>query len=124
MLPRESLQPAYPDRETYPDSYGKLFIFGDSREPIPSHVRVFNKVGQAYGYLIDNAYIVDFEVGVEFLLTAVVQVNRNRIYNDDHYEYEEVGVPFLAGLGRAVYRYELQRERPRRPDLSRLRLHD
>ena len=26
--------------------------------------------------------------------------------------------------GRAVYRYELQRERPRRPDLSRLRLHD
>jgi hypothetical protein len=124
MLPRESVEPAYPDRGVYPDSYGKLFMFGDSREPIPSRVRIFNKVGQAYGYLIDNAYIVDFEAGVEFLLTAVVQVNRNRIYNDDDYEYDEVGFPFLASLGRAVYGYELQRERPRRPDLSRFRVHD
>ncbi len=122
MLPRESAEPAYPDREAYPDSYGKLLIFGDSRDPIPGHVRIFNKVGQAYGYLIDNAYVVDFEAGVEFLLTVVVQVNQNGIYNDDHYEYDEVGVPFVANLGRAVYRHELERDRPRRADLSRFRL--
>ena len=124
MLPRESTEVAYPDGETHPDSYVKFFLFGDSAAPIPDGVRIFNKVGQAYGYLVDNAYVVDFDAGVEFLLTAVVQCNRNRIYNDDHYEYDEVGFPFLANLGRAVYRHELGRERPRRPDLSRFRLDD
>jgi hypothetical protein len=123
MLPRESVEPAYPDREEYYDSYVKLFLFGDSRQRMPDHIRIFNKVGQAYGYLIDDAYVVDFEAGVEFLLTAVLQVNANQIYNDDEYEYEEVGIPFLARLGQAVHLYELQRDRPRRPDLSRFRLH-
>jgi len=66
---------------------------------------------------------VDFESGVEFLLTAVLQVNANQIYNDDTYEYDEVGMPFLARLGRAVYEYERRRQRPRRPDLSRFRVH-
>ena len=123
MLPRESAEPAYPDRETHYDSYVKFFLFGDSREPIPGHIRIFNKVGGAYGYLIDNAYVVDFEAGLEFLLTAVIQVNANRVYNDDAYEYQEVGHPFLARLGEAVYRHELRRERPRRPDLSRFQVH-
>jgi len=101
----------------------KFLLFGDSMEPIPASIRIFNKVGQAYGYLIDNAYVVDFEAGVEFLLTAVIQVNANQIYNDDTYEYDEIGFPFLARLGRAAYEHELRRERPRRPDLSRFRVH-
>jgi hypothetical protein len=123
MLPRESAEPAYPDREEHYDSYVKFFLFGDSREPIPEHIRIFNKSGQAYGYLIDDAYVVDFEAGVEFLLTAVLQVNANQIYNDDQYEYEEIGIPFLARLGQAVYQKELQRQRQRRPDLSRFSVH-
>ena len=123
MLPRESTEPAYPDREEHYDSYVKYFLFGDSKAPIPSHIRVFNKVGEAYGYLIDDAYVVDFDAGVEFLLTAVLQVNADQVLNDDVYEYEEVGRPFLARLGRAVYEHELRRERPRRPDLSRFRVH-
>jgi hypothetical protein len=122
-LPRESGEPAYPDREEYYDSYGKYFLFGDSKAPIPSHIRVFNKVGEAYGYLIDDAYVVDFDAGVEFLLTAVILVNADGIFNDDEYEYDEIGLPFLSRLGRAVYEYELRRERPRRPDLSRFRVH-
>jgi hypothetical protein len=123
MLPRESTEPAYPDRDEHPDSYVKFFLFGDSKERIPSRFRIFNKVGDAYGYLIDNAYVVDFEAGVEFLLTAVIHVNADQVFNDDAYEYDEVGMPFLARLGRAVYEHELRRERPRRPDLSRFRVH-
>jgi hypothetical protein len=122
MLPRESAEPAYPDRQEYHDSYVKYFLFGDSKEPIPSRLRIFNKVGEAYGYLIDDAYVVDFEAGVEFLLTAVVYVNADQVFNDDAYEYDEIGMPFLARLGRAVYEHELRRERPRRPDLSRFRV--
>jgi len=122
-LPRESLEPSYADREHYPDFYVKFLLFGGSKEPIPARFRVFNKVGEAYGYLIDDAYIVDFEAGVEFLLTAVIHTNANGIFNDDTYETETVGLPFLAHLGRAVYEHELARARPRRPDLTRFLVH-
>jgi hypothetical protein len=120
-LPRESAEPAYPDREEYPDAYVKYFLYAGSKQRIPDHVRIYNKVGQAYGYLLDDAYVVDFENGVEFLLTAVLQVNDDGVYNDDQYEYDTVGFPFLRDLGRAVYEHELKRPRPRRPDLSHLR---
>ena len=118
MVPRESRYPAY-DSEEYFDSYVKFFMFGDSKEPMPDRVRVLNKVGQAYGYLTDNAYIVDLDNGVEFMLTAVISVNENRIFNDDNYEYDKIGLPFLANLGRVIYDYELGREREFAPDLSR-----
>ena len=118
MLPRECEFPQY-DSDRYYDSYVKFFIFGDSKEPMPAGVRIFNKVGLAYGYLTDNAYIVDFERGVEFLLTAVVAVNENGIFNDGQYEYDEVGLPFLAEIGRVVYEYEVGRKRIYEPDLSK-----
>ncbi|RMF26398.1 MAG: hypothetical protein D6765_08960 [Bacteroidetes bacterium] len=120
-LPRESRHP----RSTEPDNYVKFFLFGDrdSTFRIPGHLRIFNKVGWAYGYLTDVAYVVDFQNGVEFLLAATIHVNANQTYNDGVYEYEEVGLPFLARLGRLIYRYELQRPRPRKPDLSRFKVH-
>lgn len=118
MVPRESAYPEY-DSEEYFDSYVKFFMFGDSKEPMPNRIRVLNKVGQAYGYLTDNAYIVDLDRGVEFLLTAVISVNENRIFNDDNYEYDEIGLPFLANLGRVIYEYELKRPRAVVADLSR-----
>ncbi|NIR52166.1 serine hydrolase [candidate division KSB1 bacterium] len=120
MLPRESDYPNYDSTEYY-DSYVKYFMFGNSRDPIPEHIRIFNKVGQAYGYLVDNAYIVDFENEVEFLLTAVIYANANQILNDDTYEYDEISFPFLAQLGRTIYEYELKRERKFAPDLSKFR---
>jgi hypothetical protein len=118
MLPRESAYPDY-DPDEYFDSYVKFAMFGDSKEPMPKRIRVLNKVGQAYGYLTDNAYVVDFDNGVEFLLTAVISVNENRIFNDDNYEYDQIGLPFLANLGRVIYDYELERARPFVTDLSR-----
>ena len=123
QLPRETTYPDYAadTNENYYDSYSKFFLFGDSQETIPDNIRVFNKIGMAYGYLTDNAYVVDFENNVEFLLTAVIYVNDNQIFNDDQYEYEETGLPFLAELGRAILAYEQQRERQHMPDLSKFR---
>ncbi len=121
MLPRESDYPKY-DTTAYYDGYGKYFMFGDTKARMPSHIRIFNKVGQAYGFLIDDAYIVDFENKVEFLLTAVIYVNEDGILNDDNYEYEDVGIPFLANLGRVIYEYEKKRPRQYPPDLSRYRV--
>ncbi len=116
MLPRESEYAEYAD---YADNYVKTFIIGDdSTAAMPENLRIFSKSGQAYGYLIDNAYIVDFENKVEFFLSAVLQVNENQIYNDDDYEYDEIGYPFLASLGRVIYECELQRPRAHAPELS------
>lgn len=118
MLPRESSYPAY-DADHYWDSYVKFLMFGNSKEPMPDNIRIFNKVGLAYGFLIDNAYIVDFEHGVEFFLSAVIYVNANQILNDGIYEYDQVGLPFLHHLGQAVYEYDRARPRQNQPDLTR-----
>lgn len=91
----------------YYDSYVKFFMFGDSKQPIPDHIEISNKVGWAYGYLTDCAYIKDTKNGIEFFLTATIHVNENQIYNDGIYEYDSIGIPFLSELGRLVYQYEL-----------------
>jgi uncharacterized protein YkuJ len=118
QLPMETSYPEHYSDDYY-DSYVKFFLFGNSKKRMPRHIRVFNKVGDAYGYLLDNAYIVDFERGVEFMLTAVIYCNENQIFNDDHYEYDTVGFPFMADLGKAFFEYEVRRKRRGRPDLSR-----
>ena len=50
----------------------------------------------------DPAYIIDKKSNVEFFLTATILVNENMVFNDDVYEFEEAGIPFLAAIGRAV----------------------
>lgn len=99
------------DPDEFYDSYVKFFMFGDSTEPIPEHIKIYNKVGYAYGTLTDCAYIKDTKNNVDFMLTATILVNSDGIFNDDAYEYDEVGIPFLAQLGRELYEYELSRKR-------------
>lgn len=118
MLPKDCECPSYKD-ENHWDSYVKFFMFGDSKEEMPSHIKIFNKVGSAYGYLTDNAYIIDLENDIEFILSATIHVNENQIYNDDTYEYQEIGFPFLAKLGKIIYEFEKNRTRKVKPDLSR-----
>lgn len=97
------------DGATYYDGYCKFFMYGDSKETIPEHIKIYNKVGFAYGTLTDCAYIIDTKNNVEFMLTATILVNKDQIFNDDNYEYETVGIPFLAELGRQLYAHELKR---------------
>jgi hypothetical protein len=67
------------------------------------------------------AYVVDFEKRIEFFLSAVMDVNLNRIYMDDKYAYDSLAFPFFAELGKAVYNYELNRDRTYHPDLKRFK---
>jgi hypothetical protein len=121
--PRESGIPAFADPERYPDGYVKFLMFGGDAARIPPGIRVFNKVGDAYGFLTDAAYVVDFDHGVEFLLAATVYTNANQTFNDNDYEYDTIGFPFLAALGQEVYAFERTRVRPHAPDLERFRVH-
>ena len=99
------------DKKEYYDSYCKFFLFGDSKDDIPEHIKIYNKVGFAYGTLTDCAYIKDTKNNIDFLLTATILVNKDGIFNDDVYEYDEIGIPFLAQLGREIYQQELQRKK-------------
>jgi hypothetical protein len=91
------------DSKEYYDGYCKFFMFGDTKENIPNSVKIYNKVGDAYGTLTDCAYIVDSEKDIEFMVSATLLVNKDGIFNDNVYEYDEVGLPFLAELGRQLY---------------------
>ena len=82
----------------------------------------FNKVGDAYGFLSDVAYIVDFEKNIEFMLSARIYCNADGILNDDKYDYENVGLPFMKQLGKMIYEYEATRPRTIKPDLSAFKM--
>jgi hypothetical protein len=62
-------------------------------------VRVYGKSGRAYGFAVDNAYIVSERTGRGFFLTSTLYANDNDTLNDDGYEYLTVGTPFLARVG-------------------------
>lgn len=115
--PEESDIPDY--GAEYNDDYCKFLMFGGTNQTIDRNIRIFNKIGLAYGFVIDMAYIIDFDKKIEFILGAVIYVNENEMLNDGVYEYESVGFPFMRDLGQLFYDYELNRTRAFVPDLSR-----
>jgi hypothetical protein len=117
QYPSETDYPKY-DSTVYFDSYAKFF-FKHGGQHLPPGIRVFNKVGWAYGCMTDVSYIVDFKNKIEFMLTATIYVNSDGVMNDDKYDYDTVGLPFFYKLGQALYHYELNRKRKFYPDLSR-----
>jgi hypothetical protein len=118
--PSETDDPKY-DTAQYYDSYVKFFFY-DSTHRMPPSVRVFNKVGWAYGFLTDVSYVADFANKVEYMLAATVYVNSDGILNDDKYDIDDIGHPFLYQIGQSIYQYELKRERKRQPDLKEFQL--
>jgi hypothetical protein len=121
QFPGETNYPKY-DAGQYYDSYVKFFFQDSLHHQLPAGVRVFNKVGWAYGFATDASYVADFTNKVEFMLSATIYVNRDGILNDNTYEYDSVAHPFFYQLGQHIYQYELGRKRAHIPDLSRFRV--
>jgi hypothetical protein len=120
QYPSETNYPKY-DNSQYFDSYVKFF-FRDSTRKMPGNIRVFNKVGWAYGFMTDVSYITDFTNNIEFMLSATIYVNSDGILNDNKYDYDLRGYPFLRQLGETMYQYELKRKRRFIPQLSSFRM--
>jgi hypothetical protein len=116
LQPQQSTSPQYDS--SYPNNYVKFLFYGAQDTAQPG-ILIFNKVGEAYGFLTDAAYIIDTIKGVEFLLSATIHCNSDGIYNDDAYEYETVGLPFMKNLGQVIYEYELDRPRKYKPDFRK-----
>ena len=123
QLPTETLSPPYgADTDSYWPAYCKFLLYGSEKAALPPNIRIFNKVGDAYGFLTDVAYVVDFDKKIEFMLSARIYCNADGILNDDKYDYETVGFPFMKELGRLIYAYELARPRAVQPDLSAFKM--
>ncbi len=121
QYPSESLYPPYAaDTINYWPAYCKFLLFGAEKVKPESNIRIFNKVGDAYGHLIDAAYIVDYKNKIEFFVSAIIYCNSDGILNDDKYDYDSIGLPFMKNLGKVIYDYELKRDYKIRPDLSPL----
>ena len=115
QYPSETNYPKYDSTHFY-DSYVKFF-FQDSTHAMPKHIRVFNKVGWAYGFLTDVSYVLDTKNNIDYMLSATIYVNSDGVVNDSKYDEEAVGFPFLNQIGNAFYEYELKRPRKHQPKL-------
>jgi len=119
--PTESDFPKYDQQEFWP-TYAKMLYYGREHISPDPNIRIFNKYGDSYGYIIDNSYFVDFKNGIEYFLTAVVHSNEDGIFNDNKYEYDTVCFPFMKNLGKSIYDVELNRKKVHQPDLSKFKL--
>ena len=116
QYPSETDYPKYDSAHFY-DSYVKFF-FQDSTHNMPKHIRVFNKVGWAYGFLTDVSYVLDTKNNIDYMLSATIYVNSDGVVNDSKYDEATVGFPFLNQIGKAFYQFELERPRKFKPVLK------
>jgi hypothetical protein len=103
-LPSESGLAGY-DRNIVADYQLSPFLRGIERVRARGHFEIFSKVGQAFGFLIANAYVVDKDTGRSFFLTAAVYANPDETMNDDTYAYDSISFPALADVGEAFCRH-------------------
>lgn len=98
-----SENPRY-DPEKYTDDWVRFFLPGLVKVVPKEHLTVYDKVGRAYGFSIENACVVDERSGRSFFLSAVLYTNPNGTVNDGEYGYETIADPFFADLGEVVAR--------------------
>jgi hypothetical protein len=103
-LPSESGIAGF-DRNVVADYRLRPFLKGLERVVPRAGLVVHSKIGQAYGFTIDNAYVVEKATGKAFFLTAIVYANPNETLNDDVYGYDSVANPALADLAEAFARH-------------------
>ena len=103
-LPSESGLAGF-DRNVVSDYQLSPFLRGIERVRARGHFEIYSKVGQAFGFLIANAYIVDKDTGRSLFLTASVYANPDETMNDDKYAYDTVSFPALADVGEAFCRH-------------------
>ncbi len=93
------------DRAVYYDGYVKFLYLGtDTLAPIDAP-DIYSKSGEAYGFISDGAFISDPVHNLHYFISAVLLVNEDGIFNDDQYEYTQIGIPFLSQFGKTVHSY-------------------
>ncbi len=118
QLQAESTYPSYDSSNK--NAFAKYILDGTGKESIPKNIRIFNKSGIGYGQITEVAYVADIENKIEFMVAATIYCNKDEILDDNKYDYDSIGLPFMKELGKALYELELKRKRNNIPDLSSL----
>jgi hypothetical protein len=103
-LPSESGLAGF-QRNVVADYQLSPFLRGIERVRARGQFLIHSKVGQAFGFLIANAYVVDKATGRAFFLIASVYANPDETMNGDTYAYDAVSFPVLADVGDAFCRH-------------------
>ena len=94
----------YQGKKDFYNSYNKFLFHGDIKNDLNKDIRVYNKVGEAYGQLTDSGYIKNYINNTEFFISATIYVNKNNVINDGLYETDSIGIPFFSILARELYK--------------------
>lgn len=103
-FPSESGLAGY-DRNVVADYQHNPLLRGIERVRARGKFKVYSKVGQAYGFLVANAYVVDTETNRAFFVAAAVFANPDEVMNDDRYAYDAIAFPALADVGEVFTRH-------------------
>jgi len=93
----------YADTAIFHPNYLRFTLFGRNKKVSYPNIEYFNKSAMAYGFLGDCCHLKDTVNDVEFYLSIYMYVNKDEILNDNKYEYDEIGVPFMKRLGEIIY---------------------
>jgi hypothetical protein len=109
-LPSESKNPVVERTRTF-DEFQKPLLAAMTAA-LPGHrVRIYGKAGRAFGFMVENAYIVDETSHRSVFFTATAFGNSDQTMNDDKYDYERVSGPLLANVARLVAKQWLEQPR-------------
>jgi hypothetical protein len=102
--PKESKLTTYTSNQQYFDAYKKYLIYGRTEMDIKSDsLRIYNIVGLAYGFATDIAYLKSTNQKVECFIAATTYSNNDGVMNDNKYDYQTIGFPFLKYLGTEIF---------------------
>ncbi len=105
-LPSLAKNPSFEGGQALDDLH-KPLLQGIAKAVPRERVFVFSKAGRAYGFTVDNAYVLDPVAKRSFYLTAVLYTNDTGVVGDDKYPYLEVANPYFTALGEVFARHAL-----------------
>jgi hypothetical protein len=100
-LPSESKNPVFERSRAFDELHKPLLPAFAAALP-GDRLHFYSKGGRAYGFTVENVYVVDDTTHRSLFLTAVVQANSNQVINDDQYDYDRVSGPVLVNVAKVV----------------------
>ena len=98
------------DRNVVIDYQYSPFLRGVERVRDRKQFHIYAKIGQAYGFIVANAYVIDTDTKRGFFLVASVYANPSEILNSDAYAYDSVSLPVLADVAEIFARHAFERD--------------
>lgn len=93
----------YSDTSIFHPNFLRFILFGRDKNISYPNIEYYNKSAMAYGSLADCCYLKDSTNNVEFFLSIYMYLNYDGVLNDDVYEYESIGLPFMKRFGELIY---------------------